>query len=152
VLLVSHDRDFLDRIVTSVIAAEGSGRWVEYAGGYADMMAQRGGDTRQLGFAQAQVEQRNAPQARRVTQPTEPTQRKLSFKEKHALETLPATIAKLEAEITVLQGKLADPGLYAKDPKAFSATSERLAAAEAELAAAETQWLELELKREELQS
>jgi ATP-binding cassette subfamily F protein uup len=77
--------------------------------------------------------------------------RKLSFKEKHALETLPAKLAALTAEIASLEAKLADPALFAKDPKAFESAAARLAAGRAELETSEHQWLELEMLREELE-
>ncbi|HYZ23776.1 MAG TPA: ABC-F family ATP-binding cassette domain-containing protein, partial [Rhodopila sp.] len=94
VLLVSHDRDFLDRVVTSVIATEGDGRWTEYAGGYADMLAQRGPVRAPAATASAAV-RRPAAAAPAARAPN----RKLSFKDKHALETLPGRIADLEAEV-----------------------------------------------------
>jgi ATP-binding cassette subfamily F protein uup len=150
VLLVSHDRDFLDRIVTSVLAAEGDGRWTEYAGGYSDMLAQRRGrdlETRKAAPSSAPAAANNGSLEQAAqAQP----RRKLSFKEKHALETLPATMTALEQEIATLSLRLADPNVFSRDPKAFTATTERLAAAQAELASAEERWLELELLREEL--
>ncbi|MFZ4756539.1 MAG: ABC-F family ATP-binding cassette domain-containing protein [Burkholderiaceae bacterium] len=150
VLLVSHDRDFLDRIVTSVIAAEGDGRWIEYAGGYTDMLMQRrGADLVKAPPKVAKAER--AGESSAAAAPSAPApKRKLSFKEKHALETLPALIDKLSAEIAALEVKAADATLYTRDPKAFEATTKRLAAAQQELAAAEHQWLELEMLREEL--
>ena len=168
VLLVSHDRDFLDRVVTSVLAAEGDGHWTEYAGGYADMLAQRrgmdlgradrgrtGGKGATAGNSGGSAAGATMPAVGGATPGTPAgaaaaAKRKLSFKEKHALETLPGAIAKLAAEIAALQGKLAAPDLYARDPKGFAAAGARLAAAEAEHAAAEEQWLELEIRREEL--
>lgn len=153
VLLVCHDRDFLDRVVTSVIAAEGEGKWTEYAGGYSDMLAQRKGQD--LAKAPAAV----APKMKIVVA-SEPVaaaaqsaskKRKLSFKEKHALETLPGTMDKLAAEIAMLNASLADPAHYARDPAAFAKTTARLGAAQNELTRAEEQWLELETLREELE-
>jgi len=150
VLLVSHDRDFLDRIVTSVIAAEGDGRWIEYAGGYTDMLMQRRGtDLAKAPPKVAKAERAGESSAAAAPSPPAP-KRKLSFKEKHALETLPALIDKLSAEIAALEAKAADATLYTRDPKAFDATTKRLAGAQQELAAAEHQWLELEMLREEL--
>jgi ATP-binding cassette subfamily F protein uup len=146
VLLVSHDRDFLDRVATSVLMAEGQGRFVEYAGGYSDMVAQRGAgiSAKEVPKAAARANTAAAP-----VLPRAPS-RKLSFKDKHALETLPETIAKLDREIAALEAKLADGGLYARDPRAFEAASERLSAARIEHDAAEHRWLELELLRAEL--
>src|SRR4051812_24361842 len=92
VILISHDRDFLDRVVTSVIAPEGDGRWVEYAGGYTDMLAQRGADLRREAVKVAE-EKREA----RAAAPSTASKRRLTFNEKHALDTLPKTIAKLQA-------------------------------------------------------
>ncbi len=146
VIVVSHDRDFLDRVATSLVVAEGDGRWTEYAGGYSDMVAQRGHGVGTPAASRAEKAPRATPAA------TAPAPRqKLSFKHKHALETLPARIAALEAEMAALGARLADAGLYARDPKAFAAASERLAAAQAEKAAAEDEWLALELLREELE-
>ncbi|MCX7383303.1 MAG: ABC-F family ATP-binding cassette domain-containing protein, partial [Alphaproteobacteria bacterium] len=95
VLLVSHDRDFLDRVCSSVIVSEGDGRWVEYAGGYSDMLAQKGPPTAGLARAAAPREARRPAAA----PASPPPSRKLSFKDKHALETLPTQIAKTEATI-----------------------------------------------------
>src|SRR5207253_7753843 len=108
VILISHDRDFLDRVVTSVIVPEGDGRWIEYAGGYSDMLAQRGADLQREPVKAAPVETRSP----RVAAPSGTPKRRLNFNEKHALETLPKTIAALQAEIAKLQRILDDPDLY----------------------------------------
>jgi ATP-binding cassette subfamily F protein uup len=156
VILVSHDRDFLDRVVTSVVAAEGEGRWAEYAGGYSDMLAQRRGKdlakTPQARRQDGNGDRREEPAATAAAPGQAGAKRKLSFKDKHALETLPGTIDKLMSEIAALHGTLADPQLYARDPEAFASQSSRLSAAEAELRAAEDRWLELEALREELEA
>jgi ATP-binding cassette subfamily F protein uup len=150
VLLISHDRDFLDRIVNAVIVPDGDGRWIEYAGGYTDMLAQRGAD----------LESRRAakPKAVAATAKTAPAppgakaaKRKLSFNEKHALETLPGRIATLESKVGELRRRLDDPDLYARDRKAFAEASAALAASESELAVAEERWLELEILRGEIE-
>src|SRR5207244_7891802 len=105
VLLISHDRDFLDRLVNGVIAPEGNGRWLEYAGGYSDMLAQRGSDlTREPRSAESQKANREIKAAAPVE--PQPARRRMTFKDKHALETLPATIAALRAEAAKLQSKL----------------------------------------------
>ncbi len=144
VLLVSHDRDFLDRIVTSVIASEGAGRWVEYAGGYTDMLAQRGTAL--------------APPPARKTRPAEQVRprsgsgtRRMTFKDRHRLETLPGQIAALQAETARFSMMLADPDLYARDPVRFAATTQALAAAQGRLAASEEEWLRLEMERESIE-
>jgi ATP-binding cassette subfamily F protein uup len=147
ILLVSHDRDFLDRVATSVLMAEGEGKWTEYAGGYSDMIAQRG-----AGVEARKVKAEPVKSSSSAPRPEAPqAQRKLSFKEKHALETLPATMKKLEDEIGALETKLADAALFSRDPKAFDQAASRLTAARAELASSEEQWLELEMKREMLE-
>ena len=148
VIVVSHDRDFLDRVATSVIVAEGDGVWTEYAGGYTDMVAQRG-------FGVRAPEQAPRPKAEKVASapatPPPASKGKLSFKQKHALETLPREMDKLRAEIAKHNTTLADPNLYAKNPNAFAAASKALTEAEAALSKAENDWLELEMIREELE-
>jgi ABC transport system ATP-binding/permease protein len=145
VLLISHDRDFLDRVVNAVVVPEGNGRWLEYAGGYTDMLAQRGADV---------PRDPRKPSQTKATKPTprEPrvAKRRLSFNEKHALETLPRQIAGLQEKIRASQDRLADPGLYTRDRKAFEEASAALVTAQADLAAAEEKWLALEILREEI--
>ncbi|MBN9581868.1 MAG: ABC transporter ATP-binding protein, partial [Afipia sp.] len=151
VILVSHDRDFLDRVVTSVIAPEGNGKWVEYAGGYSDMMAQRGADLQEKTVKATAATDAKADRPATAA-PAQVAKRRLSFNEKHALDTLPKTMAKLHDEIAKQQALLDDPGLYARDRKAFDAASAAIAKAQAELEAAEEKWLELEMLREEIES
>jgi ATP-binding cassette subfamily F protein uup len=143
VLLVSHDRDFLDRVVTSTIASEGDGRWVEYAGGYSDMLAQRG---ESAAPATAKSSRSRAPLAQ--TSAARPAAKKLSFKDLHALKTLPGEMETLQARIAGHQAVLSDAGLFARDEKRFHAVSAALTADSAALAAAEERWLHLELLRE----
>lgn len=146
-LLVSHDRDFLDRIVTSVLAPTGNGRWTEYAGGYSDMLAQRkGDDLKKVSKAESAPAVRKSADDIAAPVPSTP-KAKLSYKEKHALSVLPDQIAKLENEIKTLSEKLADAGLYARDRAAFEKANTRLADAQHQLEELETQWLELEEKR-----
>jgi ATP-binding cassette subfamily F protein uup len=148
VILISHDRDFLDRVVTSVIVPEGNGRWIEYAGGYSDMLAQRGADlTRHDVKAPATQEDRQA----KASPPSATPKRRLNFNEKHALETLPRTIAKLQAEIAKRQHTLDDPDLFHKDRKKFDQASDALTKAQNELQQAEDRWLQLEMLREEIE-
>jgi ATP-binding cassette subfamily F protein uup len=148
VLLVSHDRDFLDRVVTSTLASEGDGRWVEYAGGYSDMIAQRGEVSAAPTTAAPLQKIKNGARAER---PKSAASGRLSFKDKHALETLPKRIDGLQAEIARLRAMLADPGLYGRDPAAFEEAATALSEAAASLSAAEDEWLALELKREALE-
>jgi ABC transport system ATP-binding/permease protein len=149
VLIVSHDRDFLDRVVNAVIAPMGGGRWLEYAGGYTDMLAQRG-----EGFSHEAPSRKAAPKPALSIPPraatARPAKRRLSFNETHALATLPGRIAAFERQIAGLRATLEDRELYAKDPRAFEAAAKALAEAQSELARAENQWLELEILREEL--
>ena len=116
VLLVSHDRDFLDRTVTSVIAPDGGGRWVEYAGGYSDMLAQRGGNKLEDRRSAAKV----APAA--AAKPAEPAQpkagaKKLSYKQKFALETLPGKMAAVSASISRAGEPARRSGLLREEPR-----------------------------------
>src|SRR5262249_19209494 len=138
VLLISHDRDFLDRLVNGVIAPEGNGRWLDYAGGYSDMLAQRGSDlTREPRSAEPQRTNKE-PRAAVPAEPP-PARRRMTFKDKHALETLPATIATLRAEAGKLQSKLDDPQYYARDRAAFEETSAALGNLQRRIEAAEAQ-------------
>jgi ATP-binding cassette subfamily F protein uup len=145
-IVVSHDRDFLDRVATSVLMSEGDGRWLEYAGGYSDMIAQRGKgvDARPAAAPVREAREKAEPREKAAAKA------KLSFKEQHALNTLPAKMEELKAKRAKLQALLDDAELYAKDPAKFAKASEMLASVECELMAAEEEWLELEIKREEI--
>ena len=144
VILVSHDRDFLDRVCTSVIHSEGDGRWIEYAGGYSDMLAQRGG------VVKAEMEKVKAAAAAASPKASSGGAKKMSFKDKHALETLPGEMEKLAADIARLRRILDDPELYVRDRARFDKATEMLARTETALVMAEERWLELEMLREEL--
>jgi ABC transport system ATP-binding/permease protein len=148
VILISHDRDFLDRVVTSVIVPEGNGRWIEYAGGYTDMLAQRGADLNREVVKPAVIQGNREAKA---GTPSAASKRRLSFNEKHALETLPRKIAKLQAEIAKQRRHLDDPDLFQKDRKRFDQVSVALTKAQRELHEAEDKWLELEVLREEIE-
>jgi ATP-binding cassette subfamily F protein uup len=148
VMLISHDRDFLDRVVTSVIVPEGQGRWIEYAGGYTDMLAQRGADLNREVVKPVVV--RDNREAKAGALPGT-SRRRLNFNEKHALETLPKKIAKLQAEIAKQQRHLDDPDLFQKDRKKFDQASDILTKTQKELQEAEDKWLELEVLREEIE-
>jgi ATP-binding cassette subfamily F protein uup len=145
-LVVSHDRDFLDQLTTSLIVLEGDGQAQEYVGGYRDYLRQRGPRTATGDKAAAQ-RKASAAQAR----PKAPA-RKLTYKDARALELLPGEIAALETEIAGLDEKLADPALFSRDPDTFAKTAQRLEAARAEVAEKEDRWLELEAAREALES
>ncbi|UWQ55827.1 ATP-binding cassette domain-containing protein [Leisingera caerulea] len=139
VLLVSHDRDFLDRVATTTIAMEGNGRATAYAGGWSDYIAQRG----PLDTAERPEKVKTAK-----AKPKQESQPKdgLSFKEKHRLDALPGEIERLEAEIGKLQELMADPELFTREPVKFKKATEALVERQEKLAAAEEEWLELEEK------
>lgn len=140
-LVVSHDRDFLDRLVTSIIAVEGDGDVEEYAGGYTDYLNQRPPKD-----DKAAPRPTPKPQA----QPKQQSPRtRLSYNEARELELLPAKIDTLGAEIAKLETALADPALYSRDPAKFQKSAARADLARTELETAEERWLELEAKREE---
>ncbi|TXN69282.1 ATP-binding cassette domain-containing protein [Methylobacterium sp. WL18] len=141
-ILVSHDRDFLDRVASSVLVSEGAGRWMEYAGGYSDMLVQRGQgvEARTVTAKKGSRERQSAAPA-----PQASAKPKLGFKDQHELKTLPARIAKLEAAIVQLKTVLDDANLYARDPARFDKATAMLAQAETELSQAEDRWLELEM-------
>ncbi|MGP0061898.1 MAG: ABC-F family ATP-binding cassette domain-containing protein [Beijerinckiaceae bacterium] len=147
-ILVSHDRDFLDRVATSILVAEGGGRWVEYAGGYSDMLAQRGHG---IGGKDLAPKPSAKPKSEAPLAPAKP-KRRLSFKEKHALETLPAHIEELRGRAARLQTVLDDADLYVRDPKKFAQTTEAMGKLAAALAEAEDEWLELEILRQQIEA
>jgi ATP-binding cassette subfamily F protein uup len=144
VIIVSHDRDFLDRVASSTLAAEGDGKWVEYAGGYSDMLAQRG----EVAAPSEPVAKKAASKLTTVATPAEPAGKKLSFKEQHELKTLTAEMEKLRAARKVQETILATPDLYSKDTKKFATATATLADLQARLEKAEERWLELEMFKE----
>ncbi|SDG48328.1 ABC-F family ATP-binding cassette domain-containing protein [Pelagibacterium luteolum] len=148
VIVVSHDRDFLDKAATSVIVAEGDGRWNEYAGGYSDMVSQRG-----AGVAARKLE-KQAAMSKDKAQSGAPAiaKRKMTFKDKHALETLPRDMDKVRARMAELQSTLDDASLYARDSKAFETATADFVAQQGKLADMEDRWLELEMLREDLEA
>ncbi|UWQ64554.1 ATP-binding cassette domain-containing protein [Leisingera caerulea] len=139
VLLVSHDRDFLDRVATTTIAMEGDGRATAYAGGWSDYLAQRGP------LEVAERPEKVKPAKAKPKQEAQPKEG-LSFKEKHRLDALPGEIERLEAEIGKLQELMADPELFTREPVKFKKATEALVERQEKLAAAEEEWLELEEK------
>ncbi|NRB32050.1 MAG: ATP-binding cassette domain-containing protein [Rhizobiaceae bacterium] len=145
VIVVSHDRDFLDRVCTSVIAPQGNGLWLEYAGGYSDMVSQAGSAK----IVETPPAAKPEKTAEKAPSPAKASS-KLSFKDKHALESLPGEIDKLEGDIAKVNKALAAPGLFEKDPKRFNQLVKLLEKTQAELDAKEQRWLELEMLQEEL--
>ena len=142
VLLVSHDRDFLDRVAATTIAMEGDGKATVYAGGWTDYLAQRQQDD----FDQSVVV-KSKPGAK-SEKPKAAQQSGLSFTEKHRLEALPAEIARLEAEIAKLEELMSDPTLYSDNPVKFQKATDALVERNEKLQDAEAEWLMLEEKAE----
>ncbi len=140
VLLVSHDRDFLDRVATTTIAMEGNGRATVYAGGWSDYIAQRG----DLAPKKEEKTKASKPKVKQEAKP----KLGLSFSEKHRLEKLPAEIARLEAEIAKLEELMADPDLFTREPVKFQKATEALVERQEKLSASEEEWLMLEEKAE----
>ncbi|MDA5638937.1 MULTISPECIES: ABC-F family ATP-binding cassette domain-containing protein [Agrobacterium] len=154
VILVSHDRDFLDRTVTSTIAPvnpdQPDGRWIEYAGGYSDMMAQRKGASDEKRKAEKQEKAKAASSASASQEPVK-AKGKLSFKQKFALENLPKEMEKAQSEIAKREQRMADPELFTKDPEAFNTLAQEMSKLRDKLEDMEEEWLELEMLREELE-
>jgi len=139
--LVSHDRAFLDNVVTQVIASEGDGHWIENAGGYEDWAAWR---DRKRAEREAEKKPKDVAAAARRPDSGKANPNRLSFKEQKELESLPERIATLEAEQKTLAARLEDPALYAADPREAQRIAERLAQIESELLAALERWEALE--------
>ncbi len=153
VILVSHDRDFLDRTVTSTIAPANpeapDGRWIEYAGGYSDMLAQRKGAAEERRKAEKAADKPKTQETAAAAPSA--SKGKLSYKQKFALENLPKEMAKAEAEIARREEKMADPNLFTKDPATFSRMASEMEKLRDSLTRMEEEWLELEMLREELE-
>ena len=147
-ILVSHDRDFVDRLATSTIALDGHGKVVETPGGWQDFLSQNPGFFKSGadGAAQPAPAPKSSPAPR--VEPPKPS--KLSYKDQRRLQELDAAIAALPGKIAKLEADLADPNLYARDPAAFAKLSAALESARQELSASEEEWLELEERREAL--
>ncbi|MFD1557998.1 ATP-binding cassette domain-containing protein [Paraburkholderia silviterrae] len=148
VLLVSHDRAFLDNVVTSVIASEGEGRWREYVGGFTDWQTQSA-RAQELADARAPKEAAPAAAAPKESAAGRNAQRtvKLSFKEQRELEELPKRIEALETEQKEIGAKIEDGSIFAKDAQEGTRLTERYAAIDEELLMALERWEELESKR-----
>ncbi len=139
--LVSHDRTFLDNVVTQTIAAEGDGLWKEYAGGYSDWAAYKANVLKEAGKAKAE-----AKPAAKAAEPAKVKTDKLSWKEQRELEVLPEKIAALEDEQRILTGRLEDPDIYQADPTGAQQAAERLAAIDEELMVLLERWEALEVR------
>ncbi|WP_208432972.1 ABC-F family ATP-binding cassette domain-containing protein [Bartonella taylorii] len=148
VLLISHDRDFLDRTVTHVLAPQGDGRWILYAGGYSDMMAQ----SKQAVLARKELSKLYVQNhSKQGTSREKTVSRKLSYKQVYALEKLPEQIASLQDEIKKIEQELSDPALYSCDKARFERLSTMLQEKQMLCMQKEEEWLELELLREDVE-
>ena len=146
VLLVSHDRDFLDRVASTTIVMDGNGGTEVFAGGWSDVERLRPG----LFRPEPDTPQKASKPAPRAVPSKK--ERKLGYRQQQRLDALPAEIERLEDEIAKLEQLLADPDLYARDPAKFAKASQALSDRQTLLEAAETEWLELEALREDLQA
>ncbi|WP_404863653.1 ABC-F family ATP-binding cassette domain-containing protein [Georhizobium sp. MAB10] len=154
VILVSHDRDFLDRTVSSVIApadlSAPDGRWTVFAGGFSDMVAQRKLSADAVKRATADKKAASAGN-RDKAQPVAVSSRKLSYKQKFALETLPKEIEKKQAEIAAIEARMAKPDYFTKQAEAFARDAKALETLRGDVDRMEEEWLELEVLREEIE-
>ena len=147
-ILVSHDRDFIDRLATSTIGLDGTGRAVETPGGWQDFIRQNPGYFGALGKG----EPAKAAAKPVTTAPAPKAAAKLSYKDQRRLAELETLIADMPGKMATLEKAMADPTLYSRDPTGFDRYSRALEAARAQLAAAEEEWLTLEERREALES
>jgi ATP-binding cassette subfamily F protein uup len=139
-LLVSHDRDFLDNVVTSTLVMEGEGRIGEYVGGYSDWLRQRPASREPV----ASKPPLPAPPAAKPAAPASPARAKLSYKDARELEQLPARIEALETGLARMSAAMNEPGFYQRDAAAIGADNAALAQLQAELDAAYARWSALE--------
>lgn len=149
VLLVSHDRDFLDRTVNAVIAPDEAspGQWITYAGGYTDMLTQRG----DVAKAQKKIDDKAKKDQLKPARDKPKSAAKMSYKDKYALETLPNEIEALEADIVALTAEMGDPKLFIAKPERFADVTKLIADKQAARDDKEQRWLELEMIREEIE-
>jgi ATP-binding cassette subfamily F protein uup len=145
-IIVSHDRDFLDRTVTEVLAFEGSAQVDSYIGGYTEYLEAKENKAKPKGKSKASAAQASTPAPAFTPAPVAASST-LSFTEQHELKKLPETIAALEMEIREMTEIISDPKLYTTEPLKFDKTVRLIARAQAKLDAAEARWLELEGKQ-----
>lgn len=141
-LVISHDRYFLDQLVTSVIAVEENGNVSEYVGGYTDYLRQR-----EVTEETSRISQKKVPAPE--NKPKQP-RKKLSYKDQRDLDRLPDVLEDLENKISKLEAEMADPDLFKNNPDKFQKVMETLSARKEEYEAAEERLLELEILQEEL--
>jgi ABC transport system ATP-binding/permease protein len=150
VIVVSHDRDFLDRVCSSVLMSEDKGSWVEYAGGYSDMLNQRGAGVSARGNNQRRND-RKASELSAAEPKTTASGRKMTFKDRHALETLPDVIDAIGRDVAKLELVLSEPGLYARDRTRHQKATDMLAGLQQKRVSSEEEWFRLEALREEIE-
>ncbi|WP_085905219.1 ABC-F family ATP-binding cassette domain-containing protein [Kiloniella majae] len=150
-LLVSHDRDFLDRLATAIYAVEGDGTVIEYAGGYSDYRTQKALSNNATDVSGITPE-KSSGKSKKENAPKAKSSAKLGYKEQRELDSLPGLIEKLTEQSEKLQAEMADPELYSKKPERFQEASKLLEKAQSELEASEERWLELEEKQENLKA
>lgn len=143
VMLISHDRDFIDRVATTTIAMEGQGQAVIYAGGWTDYQSQKKVDAQE-----AAKKAKSSPKSGKSTDAAK-SQAGLSFTERHRLEELPGVMERLQAEIAKLEELMADPELFTREPVKFQKAMDALTARHITLSDAEEEWLALEEKAAE---
>jgi ATP-binding cassette subfamily F protein uup len=149
-LLVSHDRAFVDNVVTSILTPEGDGIWMETPGGYSDYVRQKkSGSATAFRSSAPSAPVRGGPKPAAPKAPAAPTA-KLGYKDQRRLEELDRLMPERQAEIAKLEAAMAHPDLFAKQPAEFQKKATRLAAARAELESHELEWLVLDEKREAL--
>jgi ATP-binding cassette subfamily F protein uup len=147
VLIVSHDRDFLDRTVTGILAFEGAAKIVAHAGGYSDYLARK----KAAEARQTEKSDRKKPKKSASANPKTNRPARLSFRDKHRLDTLPDEIAAIDAEIASIETKLAVPDLFQNDPDLFNWLVDMLAAQKDSKDQKEMEWLEAAEKAEALE-
>jgi len=155
ILIVSHDRDFLDRTVTAVLAFEGDAKIVTHAGGYSDYLERKLAAAARQAEKNADGKKSNGKRKSKAAKPTDADGAaarapRLTFKDKHALDTLPSEIEALETKIAALETVLADPDLFTKDPDKFNQTASEVTTARALKDDKEMQWLEVAERAEAL--
>ncbi len=149
VLIVSHDRDFLDRVVTSIIYMSGDGTAVEHAGSYSELLAKMQNKTPQKSEPSKKTPSKEtkksaAPESKKTT--------RLSYNQQRLLEVLPQKITELETELQKIETALADSELYTQNPDKFNELTARHESVAAEIAQSENQWLEIQMLKEELEN
>ncbi len=146
-ILISHDRDFIDRLATSTIVMSGNGKVTEYAGGYSDYLNQISKSNKEIQEKKEEKKNPNLAKERRKKEALN----KLTYNDKRALDILPKTMERLAKDIETIEQQLSDPNLYLNNPTKFDNLSFQLTEVKDELIKAEEQWLDISLKAEELE-